>query len=330
AKHASELTRQLLTFARKKESTAQVLDLNHSVQNTLKMLRPLFNKNIELSWVPGSNLWPVIIDHTQIDQILVNLVVNARDAISGANGEIKIIAENICINAPQSAYGNTISPGDYVKLSVSDTGCGMLIETQEKLFEPFFTTKEVDQGTGLGLSTVYGIVQENKGYIDVQSTPEHGTTFHVYLPRGNVAVPVSDPLEKCIATFQESETILLVEDDQSILRMCIRVLNDLGYTVLEAASSTAALQLAEEHANKIDLLITDIIMPGMNGYELANELKQRFPHLKLLFTSGYADNILNPSAGSLEQQAPLLPKPFTREQLASKIREVLDSDSIDQ
>lgn len=324
ARHAGDLTRQLLIFARKQESTSQVLNLNCSVQNMLKMIRPLIGENVNLDWKPGKNLWSVKMDPTHVDQILINLCVNARDAINGSNGQVSISVENVHLEAPRITSGDKILQGDYVVLSVKDTGCGMNRETKEHLFEPFFTTKEVGKGTGLGLSTVYGIAQQNRGYIDIESTPDHGTTFRIYLPRNKGKKSTPDTIASYIPADQGLETILLVEDAPDILLMSTRVLSSLGYTVLDADSPEQALHLAEEHADDIDLLLTDVIMPGMNGGQLAKTLKHRIPKLQCLFISGHAGNISETTEVKL---TPMLPKPFSMTQLATRVREILDKKS---
>ena len=261
---SADLTRQLLAFARKQTAAPKILDLNDTISGMLKMLKRLIGEDIELSWVPGSDLWKVKIDPSQVDQILANLAVNARDAISGV-GAITLKAENVVVDDSDRAETPELIPGEYVLLTVSDTGEGMSQEVREKIFEPFFTTKELGKGTGLGLSTVYGIVKQNDGFIHVASEPGKGTTFKIYLPRfedETAQVPSEEVTGK---RPTGTETILLVEDDEAILSLSKMILENLGYTVLAAQTPGHAIHLVEEHPGDIHLLITDVVMPEMNG-----------------------------------------------------------------
>jgi PAS domain S-box-containing protein len=320
AQRSAELTRQLLAFARKQTVSPKVLDLNETVEGLFKMLRRLIGEDIELIWKPGKRLWPVKVDPSQIDQILANLCVNARDAISGV-GSIVIETSNCEItedNRPPDAEA-----GRYVVLTISDNGCGMDRETQEHLFEPFFTTKEIGQGTGLGLATIYGIVRQNGGFLKVQSEPGQGATFRIYLPVG----PETDsPVTRAVdqpPPRRGVETILLVEDEPSILSVGRRMLEKLGYQVLAASTPEEALDLAEKHKGGIDLLLTDVVMPQMNGRELAARLTDRWPNLKCLFMSGYtADMIAH--HGVLAEGVQFIQKPFSKAELSAKICEVLE------
>lgn len=320
AKRSAELTRQLLAFARKQTVSPKVLDLNETVEGLFKMLRRLIGEDIELIWKPGKRLWPVKVDPSQIDQILANLCVNARDAISGV-GSIVIETGNSEItedNRPPDA-----EVGRYVVLAISDNGCGMDPETQEHLFEPFFTTKEVGQGTGLGLATIYGIVRQNRGFIKVQSEPGQGATFRIYLPMDpETCEPVTRTVDQP-PSRQGVETILLVEDEPSILSVARRMLEKLGYQVLAAGTPGEALDLVEKHRGGIDLLLTDVVMPQMNGKELAARLTDRWPNLKCLFMSGYtADMIAH--HGVLAEGVQFIQKPFSKAELSGKISEVLE------
>jgi two-component system, cell cycle sensor histidine kinase and response regulator CckA len=322
AQRSAALVRQLLAFARKQAIAPRVLDLNETVEGLLKLLHRLIGENIQLSWVPGAGLGPVKLDPTQVDQVLANLCVNARDAIGGV-GKITIetgdafFDETYCIEHPG------FLPGAYVRLAVSDTGCGMDKATQAQIFEPFFTTKDVGEGTGLGLATVYGIVKQNHGFIHVYSEPGKGTTFSIYLPRhtGQAVAPQT----KGAANLRRStgETVLLVEDEPSILAIAQKVLDRLGYTVLAAATPGQALQLAEAHAGKIHLLMTDVVMPEMNGRDLARELLARKPETKCLFMSGYAADVIV-HQGVIEKGVHFIQKPFTMADLAAKVRETLE------
>lgn len=320
---SAEIVSQLLAFARKQTITPRVLALNETVENMFKMLRRLIGENIDLAWLPGEALWPVRMDSIQIDQILANLCVNARDAITGV-GRITIETKNLTVDA---AFGTGLKgfiPGEYVLLTVSDDGCGINKENLQRIFEPFFTTKKVGQGTGLGLSTVYGIVKQNNGYIDVYSEPGHGTSFKIYLPRylGNEGLALAaGPKETAI---RGQETVLIVEDEPAILDMGKQLLEMLGYRVLAAGTPGEAIRLAEDHIGEIYLLLTDVIMPEMNGRELAKKLLSLYPDLKRLFMSGYpADIIAN--HGVLDEGVQFIQKPFSLDALAAKVREALDS-----
>jgi two-component system sensor histidine kinase EvgS len=320
-RRGTDLTSQLLGFARKQTIDPKTMDLNATVEDMLKMLYRLVGKNIEMVWKPRVSLWPIRMDPVQIHQILVNLCSNARDVITDV-GAINIATENVHVDELHAVRHDGVAPGDYVLLTVGDTGCGMDKETQGKIFEPFFTTKAVGKGTGLGLPTVYGIVQQNKGYIGVYSEPEIGTTFRIYLPRymGNDAAPAAEGPAKPLA--RGSETVLLVEDDTAILDMSGRFLRSLNYSVLAAGTPEAALHLAEEHADEIQLLVTDIVIPGMKGPELAGRLKARLPNLKCLFMSGFTADIVA-RQGILDRIDHFIQKPFSMADLAGKVREAL-------
>ncbi|MDD2520596.1 MAG: response regulator, partial [Kiritimatiellae bacterium] len=281
AERSSGLTRQLLAFARKQTVAPKILDLNDTIHGMLQMLRRLIGENIDLSWRPGRGLGPVRMDPSQIDQILANLCVNARDAVDGA-GAIAIETTGESFTPEHCAANPAHLPGDYIRLSVSDNGCGMDKEVLGKLFEPFFTTKPVGEGTGLGLSTVYGIVRQNHGFIDVASKPGQGTTFHVYLPRHSEAPPQAAPAPARAPAGTARETILLVEDDPAILAISRTMLERLAYRVIGSQSPDAARQLARDHAGPIHLLMTDVVMPGMNGHDLAARLLDPHPHIKRL------------------------------------------------
>ncbi len=323
AKRSTEITRQLLAFARKQIISPKALDLNETVEGMLKMLRRLIGEDINLTWLPAMNLWPVRMDPSQIDQILANLCVNARDAITGV-GNLIIETENVCFDESYCVGQDGFVPGDYVLLAVSDNGCGMDKKTLSNLFEPFFTTKDVDKGTGLGLAMIYGIVQQNKGFINVYSEPEKGTTFKIYLPRYQVA-PETIPKKKDPETSNArgSETILLVEDDPAILKITSLMLDRLGYTVLTAISPGDAIRLAGAHAGRIDLLVTDVVMPEMNGRDLAKQLTALYPNLKILFMSGYTANVIA-HHGVLDTGVHFVHKPFTIRDIAGKVRQALE------
>jgi PAS domain S-box-containing protein len=323
ASRSADLTRQLMAFARKQTAAPKVLDLNDTVAGILKMMQRLIGEGIELNWQPKPDLWKVRVDPTQIDQILANLCVNARDAIK-ENGRITIKTDNARCDAVYCAEHPGFVPGDYVLLEVADDGCGMDVSTQKNLFEPFFTTKELGKGTGLGLATTYGIVRQNNGFINVSSAPGTGTTFEIYLPR-HTGKPEKMPKERAMAALARGhESILLVEDEPSVLKMTMALLKKQGYAVLAADTPGEAIRLAREHIGEIQLLITDVIMPEMNGRDLANNLQSLYPRLKCLFMSGYtADAIAY--QGVLEEGVHFIQKPFSVKNLAAKVREVLDS-----
>ncbi|MEI7639707.1 MAG: PAS domain-containing protein, partial [Syntrophus sp. (in: bacteria)] len=324
ANHAADLTRQLLAFARKQTVAPKVLDLNKTVTSMLKMLQRLIGENIHINWQPDANLWPVKVDPSQIDQILTNLCINARDAISDV-GKMTIETGKCSFDEDYCAAYTGFLPGEYVLLAVSDNGCGMDKETLSHLFEPFYTTKVVSKGTGLGLATVYGIVSQNNGIIKVYSEPDKGTTFRIYLPRHEgktKQVQTRGPVEAC---SRGRETILLVEDDPSILEMTTRMLKKQGYTVLSANSPGEAIHLARERTGEIHLLMTDVVMPEMNGRDLAKNLLSLFPHLKRLFMSGYTANVIA-HHGVLDEGVYFIQKPFSIKELAAKVREALDQE----
>jgi len=322
AQRSANLTRQLLAFARKQTVAPRVLDLNETVTGVLKMLRPLIGEDIEVIWKPGSDLWPVRIDAAQFDQILANLCVNARDAIEGV-GTITIETANASVDEEYSAQHAGITSGDYVRLVVSDNGCGMDAETLSHMFEPFFTTKEVGKGTGLGLATVYGAVKQNRGFVSVYSEPGRGTTFQIHLPRyvAGAAIPADQPLAG-VAAARGSETILLVEDEPAILKMTTMMLKKLGYAVLTASTPGEAIRLARDHPGRIDVLMTDVVMPEMNGRELAKNLLSIHPDMARLFMSGYTADVIA-HRGVLDEGVHFIQKPFSKTELAAKLRDAM-------
>jgi len=325
AERSANLTGQLLAFARKQTITPKVLDLNEIVEGMLKLLYRLIGENIELVWLPGRKLSPVKMDPSQIDQILANLSVNARDAIAGI-GRITIETECVVIDEAYRTTHCEAAPGEYVLLAVSDNGCGMDRDILDKLFDPFFTTKELGQGTGLGLAVIHGIVRQNNGFICVYSEPGQGTTFKIYLPRYHGKAVQKHRKAPADLDGRGRGTILLVEDEASILKMTQLMLEQLGYTVLPAPSPTAAIGLAREHAGGIDVMMTDVVMPEMNGRDLANIVTGMQPGLKCLFTSGYTDNIIA-HHGVLDEGMDFIQKPFAMKDLAAKIQNVLDRNS---
>lgn len=322
ANRSADITRQLLAFARKQTVAPQVVNLNEIVTGMLNMLHRLIGEDIDLMWLPGSKLWSIKMDPSQIDQIMANLCLNARDAISGV-GKMTIETENTTFDEKYCNAHTGFVIGDYVRMSISDNGCGMDGVTLAHVFEPFFTTKGVGMGTGLGLATVYGAVNQNNGFINIYSEIGQGTTFSIYLPKH--AAPVADA-SSAIAmkpSVGGSETILLVEDEPTILEMTATMLQILGYNVLSAATPREALLLAGEFASEVHLLLTDIVMPEMNGRELAKNLLAIKPHLKCLFMSGYTSDIIA-RQGILQEGVEFIQKPFSKDTLATKVRVVLD------
>jgi len=298
-----------------------VLDLNDNVENTLKLLRRLIGEDIDLAWAPEVGLQPVKMDPVQVTQILTNLCVNARDAIAGV-GKVTIETGNAAFDEAYCADHAGFAPGEYVLLAVSDDGCGMGTEILDRIFEPFFTSKSVNQGSGLGLATVYGIVKQNNGFINVYSEPGNGTTFKIYIPRfADHAVETPRELAAEVPPSR-GETVLLVEDDPSILKMGKSMLERLGYRVLASGSPHEAIGLAEKHRSEIHLLITDVVMPEMNGRDLADRLQSLYPDIKNLFMSGYTADVIA-HRGVLNEGVRFIQKPFSMQDLALKVREAL-------
>jgi len=326
AERSAGITRQLLAFARKQTVNPQKVDLNESIGELLKMLRRLIGEDIALKWMPGRDIWPIQLDATQLDQILVNLCVNSRDAI-GDTGTITISTRNTCLDAAFCAKKSEVAPGDYVALEVRDDGCGMSEEVAEHLFEPFFTTKELGKGTGLGLATVYGIVRQNEGTIDATSKAGRGATFTIYFPRyhaqqtgGAVETAGSGP---AVAR----ETILLVEDEAMVLKMTAMMLGRVGFTVLQAPGPHEALQIAAEQLPQLDLVITDVVMPEMNGLDLMKKITAMRPDIQCLFMSGYPADVIA-HHGVLVKGVYFIQKPFTRDTLIDKIREIFADSAV--
>ncbi len=322
ARRSADLTRQLLAFARKQTVAPVILDLNESIPKTLTMLRRLIGENITLVWQPWGESCLVRMDPTQLDQILANLCVNARDAV-GDIGRITIRTGALRLDEPTSRVDVGVVCGEYICLSVSDDGRGMDKETLAHIFEPFFTTKGVGQGTGLGLATVYGIVRQNDGWIEVESELETGTTFRVYLRRQSVPGLAAEEKPVKEIPGSQGETVLLVEDDPVLLEMSTIMLDHLGYVVLTAATPGEAIRLAEDSATRIDLLLTDMVMPEMNGRVLAERLERIRPGMPHLFMSGYTSDAIV-QQGMLDEGVHFIQKPFSLQVLAAKIRAVLE------
>ena len=325
ATRSADLTRQLLAFARKQTVVPKVLDLNDTVAGMLKMLRRLIGEDIRLTWQPGERLWPVRVDPSQINQILTNLCVNARDAIADV-GAVAIAMANCTFDEAYCAQHAGYRAGEYVRLVVGDDGCGMDQDTLSHLFEPFFSTKGLGKGTGLGLATVYGIVQQNNGFICVRSAPGSGTTFEIHLPRHVGEAQQSTSAAPATPRLGH-ETILLVEDEAGIRRTAARMLEYEGYTVLAAGTPGEAIRIAEGHPGHIHLLLADVILPEMNGHELAAHLTRLRPELTRLFMAGYTADVIG-VRGVLDGGIHFIQKPFSRGDLAAKVRAVLDSPNV--
>ncbi|HJT23688.1 MAG TPA: response regulator, partial [bacterium] len=321
AQRSAELTRQLLAFARKETSLPKVLDLNEAVEALVPFLKRLLGENIELTWRPGEGIGPVLVGPTHLDQILTNLCVNSRDAIEGA-GKIVIETGATAFDPAYCAKHAGFYPGEYWRLSVTDNGKGMGKDILAKIFEPFFTTKEAGKGTGLGLSTVYGIVQQNQGFITVKSELRQGAAFDIYLPRHVARPAVEVPGGTSVPRPRNQTTILLVEDELSILRVTTLILEDLGYNVVSASTPLDALKLAQAQPGGIHLLLSDVVMPQMSGLELAHKMLEQFPRLKRLYMSGYGAGSLS-EPDKMDEGAHFIRKPFNIKQLAEKVQEAL-------
>jgi PAS domain S-box-containing protein len=322
AERASSLTRQLLALSRQQTIFPQKLNINSVINDMLNMLRRLIGENINLSWLPAKNLWTVLMDPSQLNHILVNLCVNSRDAISGT-GNITIKTAMVSFDDDLRTADIELAPGEYVLLSVSDDGSGLTPELKHKIFTPFFTTKDPGRGTGLGLSSVQNIVTQNNGFITVQSESGEGTTFKIFLPRipGKADDMVKQEMEK--VSVRGSETVLLVEEEPPLLKMTETILKTQGYRVLSALKPKEAILLAEKHKYEINLLITDVVMPEMDGSELIGRLRYFCPYTKVIYLSGHAfDNVAHHEL--LNYGRFFLQKPFSKTELLAKIREVLD------
>ena len=322
AQRSTEITRQLLAFARKQNISPKALSLNDTVESMLKMLRRLIGEDINLSWIAGGGSSAVFMDPSQIDQILANLLVNAKDAIGGV-GNITIETSRVFFDEEYCADHPGFVCGDFISLVVSDDGCGMNKEVLNTLFEPFFTTKGLGKGTGLGLSMVYGIVKQNSGFINVYSEPGKGTTFRIYFPfysADSIEVEAHDSAQ---IPLGRDETILIVEDEVSILKLAQKILEAGNYRVLTANNPNKALEIAKEQGGNIQLLITDVVMPEFNGRELANRMRAYSPKFKILFMSGYTANVIA-HHGILDTGVNFIQKPFSKKEILTHVRKVLD------
>ncbi len=326
AERATSLTRQLLAFSRKQMLAPKIVDLNGVVTENVKMLTRLIGEDIDLVMVPGPDIGAVKADPGQIEQVIMNLAVNARDAMPHG-GKLTIETANVTLDANYARFHAPVKPGDYVMLAISDTGMGMDADTQAHIFEPFYTTKGL-KGTGLGLSTVYGIVKQSEGYIWLYSEAGKGTSFKIYLPRFS-ATGETLATQPALAADAEQpspghETILLVEDEENLRRLARQSLETQGYRVIDAPDGAAAIRISQAHKGPIHLLLTDVIMPGMNGRELANQLSPTRPEMRVLYMSGYTENHIGHN-GTLDEGVTLLQKPFTLPALKATVREALDT-----
>jgi PAS domain S-box-containing protein len=326
SERAAALTRQLLAFSRKQTIQPVLLSLNSAVSGVEKLLRRLIGENISIVTVLGTELGSVRADAGQIEQVILNLAVNARDAMPDG-GKLTLETRHREIGAGRNSQAEAIKPGRYLELSVSDTGIGMDARMQAHIFEPYFTTKPSGKGTGLGLSTVYGIVQQAGGYISFSSKPLEGTTFRILLPRIDSAQAPGSSSDFPDASYSGEETVLLAEDEPAVCDLVRAILTSRGYTVLSARQPQEAERIAETHAGKIELLLTDVIMPGMSGAELSKRIAMHIPGVKVLFMSGYIDDSVV-RQGISENETAFLQKPFTPLSLAKKVREVLDGAAV--
>jgi PAS domain S-box-containing protein len=320
---AAVLIRQLLAFSRKQVIHPNVINLNDTTLDMDKMLRRLIGENIKLKTILAPDLGEIEADEGQIEQVIMNLVVNARDAMP-KGGKITIETRNVELDEDYASSHVAVVPGSYVLLSVSDTGIGMRKETIEQAFDPFFSTKETGKGTGLGLSTVYGIVKQSKGYIWIYSEPEKGSTFKAYFPWAEKSISIKKSKDDKAVNLTGSETILLVEDDESVRNFAAKALKGFGYEVLIAADGNEAIRIFENHDQPIHLVLTDVVMPEMSGEEIEERLRTHVERIKFLYMSGYTDNAIV-HHGVLDEGKWFLQKPFTSEVLGQKVREVLDT-----
>jgi two-component system cell cycle sensor histidine kinase/response regulator CckA len=331
ATRAATLVRQLLAFSRRQTLRPQVLDLGDALSDLTMLLRRLIGEKVKLDLVHGRDLWPVKVDVSQFEQVIVNLAVNARDAMPDG-GKLTVRTGNVTsAEAARLAYKG-MPPADYVRIEISDTGTGIPAEIVDKIFEPFFSTKEVGKGTGLGLSTVYGIVKQTGGFIYVDSEAGKGTSFHIFLPRHHAELEVAPdvpaaaketPAEaKPRADLTGQGTILLVEDEEGLRSLNARGLRSRGYSVIEASNGIEALEALEEKNGAVDLVVSDVVMPEMDGPTLLKAMREKNPDLKIIFVSGYAEDAFEKSLPE-NQQFAFLPKPFALSALVAKVKETM-------
>jgi two-component system cell cycle sensor histidine kinase/response regulator CckA len=334
ATRAATLVRQLLAFSRRQTLRPQVLDLGDALSDLTMLLRRLIGEKVKLDLVHGRDLWPVKVDVSQFEQVIVNLAVNARDAMP-AGGKLTVRTANVSTEEAGHLAYKGMPAGDYVGIDVTDTGTGIAPDIVDKIFEPFFSTKEVGKGTGLGLSTVYGIVKQTGGFVYVESEPDNGTSFHIFLPRyrpeqeaqpdtqaANGAAKEGAAEAKPRADLTGQGTILLVEDEEGLRSLNARGLRSRGYSVIEASNGIEALEALEEKDGAVDLVVSDVVMPEMDGPTLLKAMRSRNPDLKIIFVSGYAEDAFEKSLPE-NQQFAFLPKPFTLSQLVAAVKETM-------
>jgi CheY-like chemotaxis protein len=318
----ADLTRRLLAFARQQPLRPQRVDVNELVSGITRLLSRTLGEDIEISLDLSAELWPIVVDPAQLEASLTNLATNARDAMPNG-GRLMVVTSNRYLDADYAAQHSEVVPGAYVMLEVSDTGSGMTQEIINRIFEPFFSTKDRDKGTGLGLSMVFGFIKQSGGHISVYSEPGIGTTFRLFLPRMTEEVTTVEESSAVPLVHGRGETVLVVEDNAALRRVVMRQLGELGYRVRDAENAAEGLQVMEKES--IDLLLTDVVMPGgTDGRELARRARQRWPSLKVVFTSGFSEARLNGNASPPLSCTPLLNKPYRKEELASAAREALD------
>lgn len=321
AQRSAEITRQLLAFARKQTIQPEVISLNATIEKSLRMLQRLIGENIDLVWLPGKTAGSVYLDAVQLEQVLANLCVNARDAITDI-GKVSIETDRVTIDEDYCRAHPEAIPGDYAVLEVSDNGCGMSPDVLKRIFEPFFTTKEVGKGTGLGLASVYGIVRQNRGFINVYSEPGKGTTFRIYFPRREEPGQIVET-NMVAPTKGKGERILVVEDEPMLMEVTREILKAAGYVVVTATRPEEALQIVSSDAIGFELLITDVVLPEMNGKELATRIQEHLPDIRILFMSGYTANAIS-HFGILDKNIDFIQKPFSVASLTAKVRSILD------
>jgi CheY-like chemotaxis protein len=322
ANSAAELTKRLLAFARKQALNPIAVDSNQLITDMYPLLRRTLAANLEFEMVAESDVWQALVDPAQLENAVLNLCINARDAMLGG-GRLRIETKNVELDEDYAAGHVDVKSGQYVSITVTDTGCGIAPDVLRRVFEPFFTTKDKGKGTGLGLAMVYGFIKQSDGHISIFSEPGQGTTVRMYLPRA-----VGDSPHAAVATgafriIHGTETILLVEDDEQVRRFALSQLKSLGYNVLQAQNGVEAMELIERN-ERIDLLFTDVVMPGMSGRQLADSARRRRPGLRVLFTSGYNEDAIV-HHGRLDHGVQLLPKPYRRRELAKRIRSIFDA-----
>jgi signal transduction histidine kinase/ActR/RegA family two-component response regulator len=323
ARHSADLTKQLLAFARQQPISPRTLDLNEAIEEVLKMLRRIIGEGIEIVWRPSPGVWKVWLDPTQLDQLLTNLLVNARDALGG-KGTVTIRTGNLHLGEGETAERTRVAPGDYAAFTVSDDGCGMSPEVQARIYEPFYTTKALGRGTGLGLATVYGVVRQNKGFIRVESAVGQGTTFHIHFPRcQTAALALRAQVQEGLTHARPGETLLVVEDNVALLESLQTLLEGLGYRVVSTSRPEAVMDLIAADRQAINLVLSDVAMPGMDGFTLAKQIQAKHPNLGFLFMSGYPATGIS-QRGIIQPDHDIIQKPFPLSDLARKLRAVLD------